>query len=119
MSKKILLVYNDQGVSFLLKKMLKSPNIDITIKRTYEEVAYAISKNRYNLILTDAVINGNFFFQYIEDLRFNAPKTRIVVMSQMSQSSMTASLEKMGVKDFISLPAPIPAIKELISKYIL
>ena len=118
MSKKILLVYNDRGVSFLLKKKLKSPNIDITIKRTYEEVAYAISKNRYNLILTDAVINGNFLFQYIEDLRFNAPKTRIVVMSQMSQYSIKASLETMGVRDFISLPVHVPAMKELISKYI-
>lgn len=118
MQKKILIVHNDQGVSFLLKKMLQLPNVQVIIKRTYEEVASAISNSFYDLIVTDAAINGNFLFQYIEDLKSNSPETRIVVMSQMDQHSMRASVEEMGVNDFVSLPVSLPKVKELISSYI-
>jgi DNA-binding NtrC family response regulator len=118
MSKNILIVHSDQGVSFLLKKMLELPNVHYIVKRTYEEVANAISNNYFDLILTDAAINGNFLFQYIEDLKSNAPKTRIIVMSQMDQYSIKASLEKLGVRDFISLPVNFPKVKSLISNYI-
>ncbi|QXP60355.1 response regulator [Olleya sp. HaHaR_3_96] len=118
MSKKILLVHSDPGVSFLLKKMLHLPNIDFVIKRTYEEVAAAISNTHYDVILTDAAINGNFLLQYIEDLKLIAPKAHIIVMSHMDQYSIKVSLEEMGVNDFISLPVNFPKAKALISNYI-
>ncbi len=118
MQKQILIINNNVGVSYLLAKILKSPKVEIIVKNSYEDVTEIVKKQCFDLILTDALIDGTFMFEYIEELRFNCPNTRIIVMSEMGQQTIKNSLKAMGMDYFVSLPFNPIKIKERVSNYL-
>ncbi len=118
MKKQVLIINNDVGVSYLLTKVLKLPEVKIITKNSYEDVNDIVEKQCFDLILTDALIDGTFMFEYIEELRSKFPDTRLVVMSEMNQQSIKNNLKIMGMDDFISLPFNPIKIKERISSYL-
>lgn len=118
MQKNVLIVNNDAGISYLLKKILKLNKTKVVIKKSYEEVADAVNNQFFDLILTDALIDGNFMFQYIEELKSECPNSHIIVMSEMDQQTIKNSVNKLGVNDFVSLPFNPIEVKNRIENYL-
>lgn len=118
MEKQVLIINNDVGVSYLLTKVLKLPKVKFITKNSYEDVTDVVKEQCFDLILTDALIDGTFIFEYIEELRFKCPDTRIIVMSEMNQQTIKTNLKAMGMDDFVSLPFNPIKIKARIASYL-
>ncbi|ALU74281.1 response regulator [Tenacibaculum finnmarkense] len=118
MDKSILIVNNDVSISSLIKMMLASANTNFKISTSYDETIKSLKTNKYDLIVTDAVIKGSFVFQYLEDLKIMASESPIVVMSEVDQDNIVSLANKIGINEFISFPFTKVDIEKRIGRYL-
>ncbi|MBE7628391.1 response regulator [Tenacibaculum piscium] len=116
MTKNILIVNNDVGISSLIQMMLSSVNTIFKISNSYDDVQMALKNKKYDLIVTDAVINGNFIFQYLEDLKTMASESPII--SEIDQEDIVRVAKKNGINEFISFPFSKVEINKYVNRYL-
>ncbi|MBE7686304.1 hypothetical protein F7647_09585 [Tenacibaculum piscium] len=116
MTKNILIVNNDVGISSLIQMMLSSVNTIFKISNSYDDVQMALKNKKYDLIVTDAVINGNFIFQYLEDLKTMASESPII--SEIDQEDIVRVAKKIGINEFISFPFSKVEINKYVNRYL-
>ncbi|WP_233861139.1 response regulator [Tenacibaculum piscium] len=118
MTKNILIVNNDVGISSLIQMMLSSVNTIFKISNSYDDVQMALKNKKYDLIVTDAVINGNFIFQYLEDLKTMASESPIIIISEIDQEDIVRVAKKIGINEFISFPFSKVEINKYVNRYL-
>lgn len=104
--KRLLIVHEDPCVSNFLIQFIETPNTIPQIASNYNEVVKAMAWTKFDVIITNLTINGNFTYRYLESLREKAPLASIIVISEMTQLGKNHIL-KMGANDFVSLPLDI------------
>ena len=118
MTKNILIVHSDEAISFLIEKMLDSIDTHFCSTNSYEEVVDIIQTKKFDIIITDSAVKGNFTFQYLEYLKTNANGTPIIVVSQIYQEHIVKVAKKIGVNEYIPMPFDPIDIKNRINSYL-
>ena len=81
MADKVLIVDDDQAVSSILYKVVKSNGIDADTVSSGEEALKILSSHPYDLILLDINMHGMDGFEVIQTIRRRGLKTPIIIVS--------------------------------------
>ncbi|WAC02440.1 response regulator [Lacinutrix neustonica] len=113
--KKVLIVYNDYGISYLFKKILDKPNVTYVTANSFTEVEQILLESSFDLIITDVTIEGAFTNEYLYYLKTKLPGTSIVILSEMNQNDIKKEVKSLGIHDFISLPTTVTDLNNKIN----
>ena len=104
MSDKVLIVDDDQAVSSMLYKVVKSNGIEADTVSSGEEALQMIALNTYDLILLDINMHGMDGFEVIQNIRGRGLKTPIIIVSGRKEDFDTLYGLDIGADDYIIKP---------------
>ena len=116
--KQVLIVHDDLGVSYLLKKILESTEAEYTIANTFDHVESLLENYVYEMVITDVTIDGNFTGEYLDFLRRCLPQACVIVVSEMNQEDVKKEVLPQGIQAYIDFPVAIDNFQQVINSYL-
>lgn len=105
MTKKILIIEDDQLISSLVQFRLKKDGYDTHIVKDGNEGIHAINSVNPDLIITDVMMPFRSGIELIHHAKKFLPKTPIIVLSSLGdEENVVLEAFNLGVSDFISKP---------------
>lgn len=104
MADKVLIVDDDQAVSSILYKVVKSNGIDADTVSSGEEALKILSSHPYDLILLDINMHGMDGFEVIQTIRRRGLKTPIIIVSGRKEDFDTLYGLDIGADDYVTKP---------------
>mgnify|MGYP005751283737 CR=1 FL=1 len=105
MSKKILIIEDDQLISSLVQFRLKKDGYVTHLVKDGNEGIHAISQVDPDLIITDVMMPFRSGIELIHHAKKFNPKTPIIVLSSLGEEeNVVLEAFNLGVSDFISKP---------------
>ncbi len=103
MSKKILIVEDEEFLAEMYQMKFESEGYDITIASDGPECLEKVETEKFDLILLDLVMPGMDGFQVLEKLRENAEtmKTKVYILSNLGQEEEVARAFDKGADGFL------------------
>jgi len=101
---KILIVDDDQAVSTMLYKVIKSNGIDADTVPSGEAALEQLARQSYDLILLDVNMQGMDGFQVVETVRRRGLKTPIIIVSGRKEDYDTLYGLDIGADDYVTKP---------------
>jgi len=101
---KILIVDDDQAVSTMLYKVIKSNGIDADTVSSGEQALEQLKAQSYDLILLDVNMHGMDGFQVVQTIRKNGLKTPIIIVSGRKEDYDTIYGLDIGADDYVTKP---------------
>ena len=116
MSKKILLVEDDQFLSVLLKNRLQQEGFEIVGVGNGNDALKNLKESKFDLILMDVILPAKSGFESMEAITASPQygKTPIIIISNLGQESDIARGKELGAVDYL-VKAQTP-IDELVKK---
>jgi DNA-binding response OmpR family regulator len=119
MAYKILVVDDEPSLSRVLSKKLINEGMDVDIANDGDEALELISKNKYDLILSDLIMPKRNGFELLEQLQKNGVKTPVIVTSNLNSTQDQQKVRSLGAIDFFDkTEVPIFEIARRIKEYI-
>jgi len=72
------------------------------LAKTAEDALEEVARREYDVVLVDYHLPGMNGLQFLENLRYISPETRIIVMTGARQESVAVAAMKLGASDYIS-----------------
>jgi len=118
MTKKILIIEDDELLLGLLEKKLKDENYDVFIARDGVEGLASLRKTKPDLILLDIIMPRMGGFEVMEEMRKDEELKEIpvIIISNSGQPVELKKAKELGVKDWLIKIKIDP--KEVIKKVI-
>ena len=104
MADTVLIVDDDQAVSTMLYKVIRSNGIDAETASSGEEALERTARRDYDLILLDVNMHGMDGFQVVETLRKRGCRTPIIIVSGRKEDYDTLYGLDIGADDYITKP---------------
>lgn len=104
MADKILIVDDDQAVSTMLYKVIRSNGIDADTVFSGEQALEQLEHNSYDLILLDVNMQGMDGFQVVQTVRRRGLKTPIIIVSGRKEDYDTLYGLDIGADDYVTKP---------------
>ena len=104
MADKVLIVDDDQAVSSILYKVVKSNGIDADTVSSGEEALKILSSHPYDVILLDINMHGMDGFEVIQTIRRRGLKTPIIIVSGRKEDFDTLYGLDIGADDYVTKP---------------
>lgn len=103
MSKKILIVEDEEFLAEMYQMKFESEGYDITVASDGTECLEKVETEKFDLILLDLVMPGMDGFQVLEKLRENAKtmKTKVYILSNLGQEEEVARAFDKGADGFL------------------
>ena len=103
MSKKILLVEDEELIIKLLQKKLLSEGSDVTIASDGEEGMKAIRESKPDLVLLDIIMPKKGGFEVLEEINQDAELRSIpvIIISNSGQPMELDRAQRLGVRDWL------------------
>jgi DNA-binding response OmpR family regulator len=120
---KILLVEDDQFLSFLLKNRLQKEKFEVILAKDGEEALKFLKETTPNLILLDLILPQKSGFEVMEEIR-NDPQMRsrelpIIIISNLGQPEDISKGRELGaIEYFIKAKTPIDELIEKIKEFL-
>lgn len=112
MEKHILIVDDDEDLSFIIVEMLEGHGFSVTSAQTLEDAFALLAKNKFHLILLDINLPDGTGFELCGELRRVSTVPVIFASARTSESDRVSGLD-MGGDDY--LPKPY-SMRELLSR---
>lgn len=112
------LIIMDALIATIIKKNLGLEIASTTIAQTFSEVESAITKDQFQLIITDLFVDGINVSDYLEFLNTALPDSSIVVLTEVNVAKFQSEVEKQGIEEYIKLPIALDALKLKLKKYL-
>lgn len=112
MQKEILIIDDDEDLSFIISEMLESYGYGVTCAQNSEKAFELLSKNTYHLILLDINLPDTIGFELCRELRRVSTVPVIFASARTSESDRITGFD-IGGDDY--LPKPY-SMKELLSR---
>lgn len=110
--KRILIIDDDEDLSFIISEMLQSYGYDVTCVKTSEEAFSVLEEQTYHLLLLDINLPGVTGFELCKELRRVSTVPVIFASARTSETDRITGFD-IGGDDY--LPKPY-SMKELLSR---
>lgn len=104
MADKVLIVDDDQAVSSILYKVVKSNGMEADTVSNGEDALKILSSHPYDLILLDINMHGMDGFEVIQTIRRRGLKTPIMIVSGRKEDFDTLYGLDIGADDYVTKP---------------
>ena len=104
MADTVLIVEDDQAVSTMLYKVMRSNGLEADTAASGEEALERTARGRYDLILLDVNMGGMDGFQVVEALRRRGCRTPIIIVSGRKEDYDTLYGLDIGADDYVTMP---------------
>lgn len=122
MSKKVLVVYPDEGMLELLKLALSSEvgyHCEVETEGNLKKALEAVESHRPDLLLMEAAPLdlgiGHEEFQILVEIRQRYPDLKIILLIDFEEKDLIEKAKQIGVEDYAE-KLPIEAILTLVGK---
>ena len=103
MLERILLVEDDETLSFITKRLLENKGYDVTIASTLAQAREVLRKIRFDLILLDMLLPDGEGIQFCSEIRKHSV-CPIIFVSCLGDHETKISALQMGGDDYITKP---------------
>jgi len=113
MSKKILLVEDDQFLSSLLVNRLQKEGLAVTLAINGDEALSRLKEGQFDLILLDIILPGKSGFEAMEQIIASPQygQTPIFIISNLGQEADIVRGKELGAKEyFVKAQTPIDTL---------
>lgn len=101
---RVLIIENDIELSNTLAEKLQAVDYQCDIAENIGDAKYYLDIRNYDLVLLSWEINGEFNISLVADIKKNAHKTSVIVLSRCQDKDAEISALKGGADDFIRKP---------------
>lgn len=99
-SAKILIVEDDGPIANALRLKLEAENFIPTVAVDGKEALALVEKEKFDLILLDIMMPGMNGFEVMEEFKKMNVKTRVIILSNLSQEEDIEKAKKAGAADY-------------------
>ncbi len=115
--KKILLVDDEKSIRISFKRELQR-YYDVTTASCYEEAISFLSKDRFDLVITDLVMPGMDGLELLKSIKTNYPETHVIILTGYGKIGEVIEATRAGADDFLLKPCDIDELLLRINKTI-
>lgn len=117
--KKILIVEDEKPLSYALELKLQSAGFVTVTAKNGEEALAAISKESFDLVLTDLMMPKRDGFSVLEELQKQKNQTPVFVMSNLGQDEDMKRAKSLGAKEYFpKSTTPLSQIADRIGSFL-
>ncbi len=113
--KKILIVDDEELILRTLCDDLEISGYDVTPAKNGEEALIKLEKERYDLVLTDLVMEEVDGVQVLNETKRIYPETPVIILTGYSSSPLAEDAKSFGADGFLLKPCDIEELLILIS----
>lgn len=117
-NKKVLIIEDEEDVSYLYEKILKSMAISYDIAITAEEGIRLLQKREYLLIISDMNLPVMGGLEILEEAKKISKDTKVIIVSGSNIPEKTIRIIKENAHLYFEKPFKIDEIKSAIEKII-
>jgi DNA-binding response OmpR family regulator len=118
--KKILIIEDEKPLAHALDLKLSHEGFAITATGSGEEALQLLSKEHFDLVLTDLIIPGVDGFKVLETIQDKKMKIPVIVMTNLNQEEDRKRASDLGATDFfVKSNSPISLIVEKVKNVML
>ncbi len=114
-NKKILLVDDEEVIRLSFKRELER-YYDVTIASSFEEASDILSKNRFDLLVSDLVMPGLDGMELLKKVKTGAPEMSAIIITAYGEINAVIEAMRTGADDFLLKPCDIEELLLRISK---
>lgn len=118
LDKRILLAEDDIAISEVVSIILKDENYQVTIPKSFAELEKLVKKDKFDLILLDALLWGKNCQSICEEIKTNPSTKNIPVILVTARSDAKSVADSIGADDVIEKPFEIDVLLKRVKKYI-
>ncbi|MBQ6361214.1 MAG: response regulator transcription factor [Lachnospiraceae bacterium] len=100
----VLIVDDDPSIQRLLKKVLRSNDLETDIAGSAEEALRLLKKNKYALVLMDINMDGMDGFEAVETIRGRGDNTPVIIVSGRNEDYDALYGLGLGADDYVTKP---------------
>jgi two-component system nitrogen regulation response regulator GlnG len=112
---KLLLVDDEADVQYSLRRILDSPQIELTTAASGEEALRLLPKLKPDLVLMDVRLGGLSGLETLRRIRQFDAKTPVIMMTAYGTTQTAIEAMKLGAYDYLLKPFDVPKLKELVA----
>jgi two-component system, OmpR family, response regulator len=101
---KVLVVEDEAKVRSFLKKGLEGKEISIDIVSNLDEMFASFLTISYDIIVLDRLLNGIDSLPYIPEIKKKHPKTKVIILSALSEVEEKVEGLGLGADDYLAKP---------------
>jgi DNA-binding response OmpR family regulator len=117
--KRILIIEDEKPLSHALELKLTHEGYEVVATPSGQEGLDFITKEKFDLVLTDLIIPGVDGFKILETIQEKKIKTPVMVMTNLNQEEDRSRASKLGATEFfVKSNSPLSEIVENIKKKI-
>jgi two-component system nitrogen regulation response regulator GlnG len=114
MGKRILVIDDDEGVSWVIRKTLEPLGYDVVVKATIRAGIKALDK--FNLILLDLVLPDGNGIEALQEIRVFNPNALVIIVTAHGRMESAVDAMKEGAYDYLEKPFDIDELKIVVEK---
>lgn len=113
-----LIVDDELDICFLLSGIFKNKNVPTNIAHTLADAKILMEKSNPSILFLDNNLPDGFGFQFIDFVKNNYPKTKIVMITANDTQTDKSMAFKKGADYFIGKPFSVNIVKQTIDDLI-
>ncbi|MFQ5835983.1 MAG: sigma-54-dependent transcriptional regulator [bacterium] len=116
MPEKILVVDDERGIRYSLKRMFEERGFKVLEAKNGKEAIETVQKDQIDLILMDVKMAGITGLEALKEIRSINPKLLVIIMTAYGTTQTAIEAMKFGAFDYILKPFDIPQMWRSIEK---
>ena len=104
MTDQVLIVDDDQAVSGLLYKIVRSNGMDADVALNGEDALQMLKNKKYDLFLIDINMPGMDGFELLQSIRTSACQSPVIIVSGRQEEHDTLYALNIGADDYVTKP---------------
>jgi two-component system nitrogen regulation response regulator GlnG len=114
MEKRILVIDDDEGVAWVIRKTLEPLGYDVVVKTTIKAGLKAL--DQFNLILLDLVLPDGNGIEALQEIRVFNPNALVIIITAHGKMESAVNAMKEGAYDYLEKPFDIDELKIVVEK---
>lgn len=117
--KRILLIDDEEAVTFGFSKVLEGPGVDVDCAHTLEEVKASIAAHRYNAAVVDLRLSNSLEMEGLECIRLlhsEQHECKILVLTAFGDDGFREEAEVLGIDFYFEKPVGPEYIRDALEK---
>lgn len=121
MSKRILLVDDEESILFALRRYFTRLGFEVACARELEEAEALLANDDYAVVIADLSLTDNGSTEGLEVIRFSrlrSPETRVILLTAYGSPEIEREAMRRGIDAFLHKPKPLPEIAAIVHNFI-
>lgn len=114
MDKQVLVIDDDEGVAWVIRKTLEPLGYEVIVKTTIRAGLKALDK--FNLIILDLVLPDGNGIEALQEIRVFNPNALIIIVTAHGRMESAVDAMKEGAYDYLEKPFDIDELKIVVEK---